>query len=91
MQGRAKLYEFGTGFAVLEVLEDQHNHARALNVWLLWSKDLNSVWDMVKDELDRLAVEAGCSTIQFRSPRLGWERHLKDIFEVKLIVYERKV
>lgn len=90
---RAFLHLVGDqGFFVTEIQQEPHRLEKALNVWALYMQpnQPEAVREQIVNELDRMAVAAGCPCVRFLSPRRGWARYLEGYFVEKMTVYERK-
>ena len=63
-------------FVVLATNVSVYTAKSSLLVLVAYSKEGDAV-ETFQSEIDRIARESGCDTIDFYSPRLGWERHGK--------------
>jgi hypothetical protein len=78
-------------FVILSQYTCPYAGAKVLNVIAAYSKSGSAVAEY-QPEIDEIAAEAGCTAIEFCSPREGWERHAKAHgYERKLVVYRREL
>jgi hypothetical protein len=76
------------GFFTAEIVTDPNRGRRTLFVWLLHFLGANEL--DLEDRLDDLGRSANCCRIQFKSPRLGWQKRAQDRgYKLKMIIWER--
>ncbi len=89
-RGGSTLFLVEDGFMVVEIVNDAFSTKKTLYVWILYWLKAEENQDLLYEHLDRLAKQAGCCRIHFKSPRMGWMKKAKG-FKLKLITWEREI
>lgn len=78
------------GFMVTTLIPGYRD--KSLNIWLCFNASEKDILEMFHEDTVKLAKNAGASRLTFYSPRIGWERRLKDFgFKAVRTVFEKEL
>lgn len=80
------------GLFIAEIVTDVFKGSKTLSVWVMHYHGAMRRAKQVRDELKRLALTAGCSGLEFKSPLTGWLKvAAREGFRMKLITWRAEL